>query len=481
MKDFAPVIRVIGILLLILAVMMIPLVLFDVIRHERGLPAIEWAMFTSIFLGSLCVVVGYKPGEFFLDRRQAFLLTTASWFVLPAVAAIPFLGAGMSMVDAYFEAASGFTTTGATVLTDLDTLPAALLFWRSFLQWIGGIGIIVMALFMLPFMRVAGMQLFRTESSDTSDKVLASSTDLIRTIGAIYLGMTIVCAIIYGLLGMTAFDAVNHAMTTVSTGGYSTHDSSFGYFQNMALQWVAIVFMVLAAIPFVIYVRALNLATLNFTSDAQVPLFLWMLGLTTLGVGLSLAYLDDMAIGEALTAAAFNIVSVVTTTGYATVDYTQWGNWAVGLFFLLTVVGGCSGSTSGGIKMYRFQILYLLIMSHLKGLVSPSRVTPINYNGRHIETDLIQSILSFLIIFMVLIALVAAALTMMGLDLLTALTAGATSVANVGPGLGPIIGPAGNFAPLPDAAKAILSFAMIAGRLEFFTLMVMLTKAFWVR
>ncbi|WP_031550508.1 TrkH family potassium uptake protein [Parvularcula oceani] len=481
MHYYAPVVRVIGMLLVILAVMMMLPFVIELVHGRADLPAIEVALFLTFFVGTGCVLIGYRPGNFELDRRQAFLCTALAWLILPAFAAIPFLGAGLSPVDAWFEAVSGFTTTGSTVLTGLDHLPDGLLLWRSFLQWLGGIGIIVMAISLLPFMRVAGMQLFQTENSDRSDKVLGNPIDIVRWIVALYLALTIACTAVYDLLGMSGFDALNHAMTTISTGGYSTHDASFGHFRDPAMSWAAILFMILAALPFVVYIRALDVSARDIVADAQVAAFVLFLAVCSMALGFWLSGQAGITLGEAMTAAAFNVVSVVTTTGYASADYTLWGAPAVGAFFLLTFVGGCSGSTAGGIKIYRLQILALLVSVHLKKLISPSRVVPVNYNGHHVDTETAVSILAFLILFLITVAAGALVLSVMGLDIVTAVTASATAVANVGPGLGPIVGPAGNFAPLPDGAKITLSLEMIAGRLEFFTLLVIFTRSFWSR
>ncbi|MBB4658189.1 TrkH family potassium uptake protein [Parvularcula dongshanensis] len=481
MHYYAPVARVVGSLLVILALaMMLPLTI-DLISGRDDLPAIEFALLMSLVAGMNLVLIGYRPGGFELDRRQTFLCTAGAWIVLPVFAAIPFLGAGLTPVDAFFEAVSGFTTTGSTVLTGLDRLAPGLLLWRSFLQWLGGIGIIVMAVSLLPFMHVAGMQLFQSESSDKSDKVLADPTELVRWICAIYLGLTIGCTLAYEALGMSGFDALNHAMTTVSTGGYSTHDASFGYFEPAGLQWAAALFMMLSSLPFVVYVKAMNLRRNAIISDAQVPVFLAFLASVSLIMALWLARVEEISLGKAMTLTTFNIVSVVTTTGFASTDYTLWGAPAVGAFFLLTFVGGCSGSTAGGLKIYRLQVLVLLVVAHLKGLISPSRVVPLRYNGRNVSPEVTISILAFLILFTATVAFGTLILGMMGLDVLTSLTASATAVANVGPGLGPIIGPSGNFAPLPDGAKLVLAFEMLAGRLEFFTLLVMFSRSFWIR
>ena len=444
----------------------------------------EWVVFAVSaaamgFFGGACLLATREERSKGISLRTAFLLTGLSWLILPLFAALPFLDLGLSYADAIFEATSGITTTGSTVITGLDDLPPGILLWRSILQWIGGIGILVMAVVLLPFMRIGGAQLFRTESSETSDKVEPRWFVLMSNILLVYLFLTLLCGAVYWILGMSAFDAVCHAMATLSTGGYSTHDASFGYFDSGALQWAATLFMLSGSIPFYVYIKAVRTDARALLSDSQVRVLVFFLIITSVGMAAWLSRHGHIGFGEALTLTFFNITSVVSTTGFASVDYTLWGTGAIGAFLILTFVGGCSGSTSGGIKIYRFQVLNQVIGAHIKRLTSPHRVVPTHFNGRPLPDDAAISVLAFLTMFVATIALCTLALTFMDLDLITAYSASVTAITNVGPGLGPVVGPAGNFSSLPDSAKLLLAFAMILGRLEIFTILVIFDRGFW--
>lgn len=445
----------------------------------------DWVPFAigtalALTIGLMMALATLHRGTLALDLRQAFLLTILGWIVVAVLGAIPLMGIGIGFIDALFESVSGITTTGSTVLTGLDDLPPGLLLWRAILQWIGGIGIIAIAVLILPVLRIGGMQLFRIESSDTSSEKVASALSMLTALLSVYSLLTALCTMLFFAFGMSGFDALTHAMATVSTGGFSTHDASFGFFESPALYWTATVFMVSGAVPFVLYIRAVRgdgLSTL--ARDSQLRVFLGFLLLIWLLVGGWLAVAQDRPIFESVTVAAFNLTSVVTTTGFASEDYSTWGAGAVGLFLVLMFVGGCTGSTSGAIKIYRFQILYLFVRGHIKRLISPNRVVPMAYNGRFLSEDVSISVLAFLAVFVGTIAVVTVALNALGLDIVTSYSASVTAITNVGPGLGHVIGPAGNFAPLPDAAKALLIAAMLAGRLEVLALLIVLDRDFW--
>lgn len=371
------------------------------------------------------------------------------------------------------------TTTGSTVLAGLDYLPPGILLWRSVLQWIGGIGIIVMAIAMLPFLRVGGMQLFRSESSDRYVKAVPRAGEMVKVIVQVYVALTAACALSYWAAGMTPFDAVNHAMTTLSTGGYSTHDASFGHFKNPTLHWLATFFMICGALPFTLYVMLVSQRRWRpIVQDRQIRIFLItvMAAAALLAAGL---VLDGVPWFDAVTLAAFNVTSIVTTTGYASADYTLWGPFAVVVFFYLTYSGACAGSTSGGIKALRIGIMIETFSIYLKQLVYPKVVSVPSFNGQEVGPDVTASVMVFIIAFAGTIAASALVLGMFGLDFVTSLTAASTAVANVGPGLGQIIGPAGNFASLPDGAKLTLCVAMLLGRLEIFTVLVLFAPVYW--
>ena len=419
-----------------------------------------------------------------VDRREAFLLTAITWLVFPFFAALPFLSGPepLSITDALFESVSGLTTTGATVLVNLDEHDPAILIWRSVMQWIGGIGIIVMAVVMLPYLRVGGMQLFQLESSDRSgDKIIARPGALIGTITSIYFALTCLCTGLYSFLGMPLFDAVNHGMTTVATGGFSTHDNSLGYFESVPIFWVGAIFMLAGAVPFMVYYRALRGNLRVLVEDAQILTFFAIVVLVCVLGSAYRILVDGAPAAEAITQLSVNAISIMTTTGYATADYSAWGPAFLGLFFALTFMGGCAGSTTGSIKIYRFQILFILSRDHLRRLYSPHMVQPRRYGTRKIDGDISLSVLAFLALFVGALSVGIFALNLCGLDFLTAVSGAAAALCNIGPGLGETIGPAGNYQSLPDNAKWIMIFLMLLGRLELFALLVLLDPQFWRR
>lgn len=439
-------------------------------------------VFSALLTGMFGMLLSLSMGnalEEGLDTRQTFILTTLAWATLPAFGALPFLWLGVGYADAVFEAVSGFTTTGSTVLTGLDSLPPGLLVWRSIMQWMGGVGIIVMAIVLLPFLRIGGMQLFQSESSDRSEKIVSRSVELIRLLGLAYLFLTVLCIAAYLATGMELFDAFNHALTTIATGGYSTHDASFGYFTNPASSWVAIAFMIIGALPFVLIIQALRGQPLLLWQDPQVRAFLGFLVIVSLTLTVYLGVNMQFAFNDALVKATFTVVSIVTGTGYALGDFSEWGAPVIGICFLLMFVGGCTGSTTGGIKVFRFLVFFGTVRAHLRRMVSPHRIMSEEYAGTRLTPELSFSVLAFLVVYLGSVGIITVALSFFDLDLVTAISAAATSVGNVGPGLGPTIGPAGHFAPLPDGAKWLLSFAMLVGRLELFTVLVLLDPDFW--
>ena len=417
-----------------------------------------------------------------ISLRQGYLLTAASWFAVSLAGAVPFWVSGLniSFTDAVFESISGLTTTGSTVLTGLDVMPQGILMWRAMLQWVGGIGIVVMAVAVLPFLRVGGMQLFRMESSDRSDKLQARVADLSIQIFSIYLLLTVLCAVGYRYFGMSNFEATVHAMTTVPTGGYSTSDQSLGHFAGVGIQWVAIVFMLAGSLPFAAYVRFLySFDARAFSEDSQIGVFLGACLTFTMIIGLWLVFSGQTAPVDAFRLAAFSIVSIATTTGYVVVDYLTWGPPAVVTFFMLTFVGGCAGSTAGGIKTFRLEVLAMEVRRQCRFLAYPNGVFLDRLNGKPVTGSLAVSVLLFVFLFAASATAMTILLAFTGLDFQTASSAAVTALANVGPGLGGIIGPSGNFQPLSDAAKWILDLGMLTGRLEFFTVLVVFIPGIW--
>jgi len=418
-----------------------------------------------------------------LTLRQAFLLTPVSWTTIALFGAIPLYISDYSQLrdsftNAFFESMSGLTTTGATVIVGLDSAPRGILLWRALLQWLGGIGIIGVAIAILPALGVGGMQLFRTESSDRSEKVMPRVREIATGIVLIYVALTVACGLAYWLVAMTPFDALAHALTTVSTAGFSTSDISMARWDSAPLHWIAIMFMLSGAVPFVLYLRLFQ-GQWDALRDSQVWFLAGLLGVVIIAVAAWLTLTGKHSAADALRLAAFNVVSVVTTTGYATADYTLWGNLMVGLFFGLMFVGGCTGSTSGGMKIFRFQVMIRMLQSQFLRLLYPRGVFPRVYAGRLLPEDVIGSVVVFFSLYFICYSALTVAMMAFDLDFLTSASAAVAALSNVGPGLGPVIGPSGNFATLPDASKWLLCFGMLLGRLELFTVLILFFPQFW--
>lgn len=477
------VILALGIMTALLGAAMIPCWLLDVADGRD-----EWPIFAAsatmllLFGGGLIVLSGKPSGR--TGAREAFLLTVLVWVVLPGMAAIPFMGIGMSVTDAMFESISGLTTTGSTVIAELDDKPRGLLLWRAILQWFGGIGIIVTAIAILPMLRVGGMQLFQLESSDVSGKFVPRIGEVTAQIGMIYLAISIACAGTYMACGMTAFEAIAHAMTTVSAGGYSTYNASFGAFYETPAVPAAIVFMIIAGLPFSLLALALIHGRIKpLYTDPQPRLFMGLIvGITSLVFLMRVIADQDYVIISPINGyieTLFNVVSVMTGTGYATAPYDSWGEPVVMIFLITIFLGGCAGSAACGIKMFRLEISFRAVLAHAQQMVSPNRVVRIRYGGKVIDNDTLQSVMVFVFLYMATFVVAAILLSLTGEDPLTAISGAATSVSNVGPGLGPEIGPAGTFSGLTDRGKWICAIAMLLGRLEFTAVFVLMTRQFW--
>lgn len=480
MMDYRPVILVIGILLSALALGMIVPAVVDAFAGNPDWQVFAISSGVTLFVGGALTLTSRVEGMR-LSVRQAFLMTTFSWIVLTLFASIPFVYSELelSFTDAFFEAMSGITTTGSTVITGLDMAPPGILLWRALLQWLGGIGIIVMAIAVFPMLRVGGMQLFRMESSDPSEKALPRAAQIASTIGGIYLGLTFICAAAFWLAGMNGLEAVVHSMTTIATGGFSTSDSSMGHFESWSIDLIATIGMLVGSLPFILYLKTLQGNYGSLFRDSQVQWFLSIVMLAVLSITGWLWLYSGLDPIQAIRYAAFNVVSIITGTGYATSDYSQWGSFAVPVFFFIMFIGGCAGSTTCGIKIFRFQVLYAAARTQLHQLLQPHGIFIPYYNRRPIPEEVIVSVLSFFFVFGISFALLAIGLGVLGLDFLTAVSSAATAISNVGPALGPIVGPAGTFQPLPDAAKWLLSGGMLLGRLELFTVIVLFTRSFW--
>jgi len=478
--DFRPILFIVGILLATLAVAMtLPALADAVVAHP------DWQVFAAsaaftFFIGNVLILTT-RSSKRRINLRQAFVLVAACWLVIPTVGALPFTFALLELdyTDAFFEAMSGVTTTGATVIIGLDAAPPGILLWRALLQWLGGIGIIAMAITVLPMLQVGGMQLFRMESSDKSEKAMPRMAQVATFTGLIYLAATMLCAALYWAAGMNGFDAVAHAMTTLATGGYSTHDGSVGHFDSALIDTVAVVFMLVGSLPFVLYLRAVRGAPGHLWRDQQVRLFFTIVAVSVAGMTFYLNIVNGIDALSALRLASFNVISVITGTGYATTDFSAWGGFAVAALFCMMFIGGCAGSTTCGLKIFRFQVLYAAAHIQLRRLLQPNGVFIPYYNGKPIEDSVLASVMAFFFLFILCWVALAVGLGLAGLDFITAASGAASAISNVGPGLGPVIGPHGHFADLPDTAKWMLAAGMLLGRLELFTILVLLMPSFW--
>jgi len=468
-----------GILVVILGIfMMIPYAI-QLIYGENNNSFLSSSIIT-IFIGILTILINLKKDNQ-LNLQQAFLFSVLAWVSIAIFGSLPFMLSSLklSFSDAFFESMSGITTTGSTVILDLDTSPKSILIWRAIMQWLGGIGIIVMATTVLPLLKVGGMQVFKTDSSG-AEKILPKTIEVATTIITIYVILTFACGLIYWLQGMNMFDSIAHSFTTLATGGFSTHNESIGYFKNPGIEITATLFIILGSIPFIAYLKFIKGNKKIFFQDVQVKGFVYLLLIAIL---IMFVYLfinnDHNSFLDNLRISSFNVLSILSGTGYVTDDFGLWGEFPLIFFIFLMFIGGCAGSTTCGIKVFRLQILVIFIKNQIKKLIYPNRILVINYNNQKIEDDFINSVIIFIFSYLFLFLIIAVLLSITGLDFLSAVSGAATSISNVGPGLGEMIGPNGNFSEVSNISKWILSFAMLLGRLEIFAVLVLFLPSFW--
>jgi len=414
-----------------------------------------------------------------LNLQQAFLLTALSWLSIAIFGSLPFVFSSInfSFTNAFFESMSGITTTGSTIIANLENIPKGILFWRANLQWLGGIGIIVMAITLMPIMNVGGMQLFKISSNDTSEKILPKSKEIALRLIYIYLFLTFLCALSYKILGMNTFDSITHSMTTISTGGFSNYNDSIGFFNSFSIEISAMIFIILGSLPFIVYIKFLSGNRKIFFSDIQIKTFLKIIfySIIILSIYLLLNHTAHFDFRSVL----FNVISILTGTGYVNAQFDNWGGFPLILFIILMFIGGCAGSTTCGIKIFRLQILYSFVSNQFKKIIYPKGIFVLKYDQNPVDNKFISSIISFIYMYFVIFFAITSLLSLTGLDFITSISGAATSISNVGPGLGSIIGPNGNFSSLPDISKWILSLGMILGRLELFAILVLFLPSFW--
>ena len=481
MRDFRSVLNIIGLLLCIEAFAMLIPMLIDLLYQNRNWEKFLFSSVITFFIG-LVLYFSFKKEKILIKVRQAFVLTILSWIIIAVFASLPFVfsSANLNYTDAFFESISGITTTGATVINNLDDLNEGILIWRSLLQWFGGIGIIVLAMAILPTLQIGGMQLLLMEQDDPYEKTLPKINHFIIEIFSLYLGLTIACSLLYYIFGMNGFEAIAHSMTTISTGGFSTHNSSIGFFDSSSIETISIIFMIIGSLPFVVYLKFMHGDRSSIIKDDQIKLFtliiILLVGLTTLW--LQKNFLQENLF-HSLRLSAFNITSVLTGTGYTSTNYNTWGSFGLVIMIIIMFIGGCAGSTTGGIKIFRLQLLFRGAKTQIKKLTQPHGVFLTSFNGKSVRDDTFNSIMGFFFMYILVFIFAAIALSFFNIDFITSFSAAASAISNVGPGLGTTIGPTSNYSLLPNGAKWILSLTMLVGRLELFTFLVLLSVNFW--
>ncbi len=477
MSNYKTVFLTLGILQIILGIFMLIPVIVQFIYNEIDSSFLGASIVTIIF-GSLFFLSNLDHDKK-LNLQQAFLLTALSWLSIAIFGSLPFVFSSIefSFTNAFFESMSGITTTGSTIISNLESMPKSILLWRAILQWLGGIGIIVMAITLMPIMNVGGMQLFKISNNDSSEKILPKSKEIALRLIYIYSGLTTLCAISYKVLGMSVFDSLTHSMTTIATGGFSNYNESIGFFNSYSIEISAMFFIILGSLPFIAYIKFLSGNKKIFFSDIQIKTFFKIIFVSI--VVLSIYLIIDNSNQVNVLSVIFNVISILTGTGYVNAQFDSWGGFPLILFLGLMFIGGCAGSTTCGIKIFRIQILYSFISNQLKKIIYPKGIFVLKYNKNPVDNKFIASIISFIYMYLVIFFIISALLSLTGLDFITSISGAATSISNVGPGLGSIIGPNGNFSSLPDISKWILSLGMILGRLELFAILVLFLPSFW--
>ena len=478
MSNYKTVFFTLGLLQVILGFAMIIPVVAQLIYQEFDSSFISSGIITVVF--GVLFFLSNLDHDKKLNLPQAFLLTALSWLSIAIFGSLPFIfsNLNLSITDSFFESMSGITTTGSTIIQDLEIAPKSILLWRAILQWLGGIGIIVMAITLMPIMNVGGMQLFKISSNDTAEKILPKSKQISIRLIIIYSILTFICAFFYKLFGMNFFDSLTHSMTTIATGGFSNYNQSIGYFDSFLIEITSMIFIILGSIPFIAYIKFLNGDKKIFFSDTQVVAFLKVTFFSIIALSIYLFFSKGFQ-NESLRSVSFNVISILTGTGYVTKNFDQLGNFPLIFFLILMFIGGCAGSTACGIKIFRVQLLYRFLLNQLKKIIYPRGVFVIKYDKNIIDDKFMSSVISFIFLYVIIFFSLTAILSLTGLDFVTSISGAATSISNVGPGLGDTIGPNGNFSSLENSSKWVLSLGMILGRLELFAILVLFIPSFW--
>ncbi len=477
MSNYKTVFFTLGILQIILGVFMFIPIIFQFIYSEID-SSFFGASLVSIIFGTLFFLSNLDHDKK-LTLQQAFLLTALSWLSIAIFGSLPFIFSDLnfSFVNAFFESMSGITTTGSTIISNLNEMPKSILLWRAILQWLGGIGIIIMAITLMPIMNVGGMQLFKISNNDSSEKILPKSKEIALRLIYIYTSLTFLCGLTYKIFGMNFFDSLTHSMTTIATGGFSNYNESIAFFNSVSIEISAMIFIILGSLPFIVYIKFISGDKKIIFNDAQIKTFFKIIIFSIIILTIYLTITDTTELR--LRSVFFNIISILTGTGYVNAEFDTWGSFTLILFLGLMFIGGCAGSTTCGVKIFRIQILYLFVVNQLKKIIYPKGVFVLKYDKNPIDNKFISSIISFIYMYLVIFFVLMALLSLTGLDFITSISGAATSISNVGPGLGSIIGPNGDFSTLPDSSKWILTLGMILGRLELFAILVLFLPSFW--
>ena len=480
MRDFRPILNILGLLLCIESIALLIPMLFDFINNNEDWKQFFFISCLTFFIG-IVLYVGFKKEKLKINLRQAFLLTILSWLVIAFFGSLPFIysSSSLSFTNAFFESVSGITTTGSTAISNLDNLSEGILIWRSLLQWFGGIGIIVLAVAILPTLQIGGMQLLHMEHDDPYEKTLPKINKFIFEIVILYFSLTVLCFFSYYFFGMNGFDSLIHSMTTISTGGFSNKNLSFAYFDSYYLENISIIFMILGSLPFVIFIKFIHDQKISIFKDDQIKLFIYLLVFIIFISMIWLKHYLNIDWADSFRLTSFNITSILTGTGYTSSNYNHWGSFGLIIILMIMFIGGCAGSTTGGIKVFRFQILFRGVRLQIKKLTQPHAVFLMKFNKKTVTENTYTSIISFFFIYVLLFILSSVILSFLGIDFLTALSASASAISNVGPGIGEVIGPNGNYADINEIGKWVLALTMLIGRLEIFTILVLFSKNFW--
>ena len=470
-----------GILITSLGIAMILPLLVEAILAEINVSNFLVSTLCTLFLG-VTLILAFNKEEKKVNVKDTIIITTISWPIMIILSSLPlYLDSNCThFIDAVFEATSGLTTTGATAYKNIENLSSGILVWRALLQWLGGLGIIVFAIAIIPIFNIGGIKLFTQDWSEKPKDLHYRPKEIAKLLGGIYISFTIIILSFLYISGLSFFDAFNHALTTVATGGFSTKSSSIGHYNNFFTELIIVFGMLTASLPFTLYISCFRQ---NFSSlfDSQVILFLSLIIFFVLSVAFWLHFNNNINIFLALRLSLFNSVSIMTGTGYSTENFSNWGYFASTIFLIMMLIGGCSGSTTGGLKIFRIQILWALVIKELKTIKSPRAISNINLKNININENIINSVMIIFFCFIFSIFFISSVFMYHNYDFITSISAAITSVSVVGPGLGNIIGPEESFAQLPAILKLLLSFGMIVGRLEYLAFLIILAPKFWTK